>query len=169
MTITTLRYSEPLIRAAVFAFWRRTVGVGFLVAMALLAGALGFLVWQGDRSWLVGVFGSVLAAGLGFVALLYAVHLRNGLGAFRRMGEPVATMELADASFTLASGLGRSTLPWSSVKEVWRFRSCWLLLFSKAQFVTLPLDSLPADVRRFIVERVQAAGGRVVGEGSGEV
>lgn len=161
--VTTLEYTEPLVRGAVVAFWRRTVGIGCFVALALLACSLAFLLWQGDRSWLVGAIGAVLFFGLGFASLVYFVHLRKALSKFRGMGSPVATMELADASFTISSGLGSTSLQWSAVSEVWRFPSFWLLLFSKAQFVTLPLASVPAEAQEFILSRVSAAGGKVAG------
>jgi hypothetical protein len=159
--IATLEYSEALVREAVFAFWRRTVGIGFFVALALLACSLAFLLWQGDRSWLVGAMGAFLFFGLGFALLLYVVHLRNALARFRGMGSPVATLELAEASFSLSSGLGSTSLQWSAVSEVWRFPTFWLLLFSKAQFVTLPLATVPVEARDFIIGRVSAAGGKV--------
>lgn len=160
---TTLEYSEALVREAVRAFWRRTVGVGFVVALTLLAGSLAVLLWHGDRSWFVGAIGAFLLFGLAFAALVYTVHLRNALAKFRGMGPPVATLELADDTFTVASGLGRSSLPWSAVTEVWRYPTFWLLLFSKSQFITLPLASLPADAQTFILARVAAAGGKVAG------
>ena len=79
------------------------------------------------------------------------------------MGAPTATLSLDDASFTMSSGLGSASLKWSSVTEVWRFPSFWLVLFSKAQFVTLPLASVTAEAQAFILSRVSAAGGKVVG------
>lgn len=161
--VATLEYTEPLVREAVFAFWRRTVGVGFLVAPGLLACALGYLLWHGDRSWLVGAMGACLLFGPGFALLLYAVHLRSAMARFRGMGAPVATIELAEASFTMSSGLGSTSLQWSAISEVWRFPSFWLLLFSKSQFVTLPLAAVPAEARSFILDRVTAAGGKVAG------
>jgi len=161
--VTTLEYTESLVREAVFAFWRRTVGIGFFVALALLACSLAFLLWHGDRSWLVGAIGAFLVFGLGFAFLVYFIHMRNALAKFRGMGSPIATLKLADASFTISSGLGSTSLQWSAVPEVWRFPSFWLLLFSKAQFVTLPLATLPADAQEFILSRVSAAGGKVAG------
>ena len=103
---TRLVYTEALLRRAVFAFWLRTVGIGFLVALALLACSLAFLLWRGDRSWFVGALGAFLVFGLGFAALL---------------------------------------------------------LFSKARFVTLPLADIPSDAQELIMNRVAAAGGKVVG------
>jgi hypothetical protein len=158
-----LDYTEPLLRAAVFAFWRRTVGVGFLVALGVVFGAWVFLLWQGDRSWVVGLLGAVLGFGGMFAVVVYLVHLRQALAKFRAMGAPTATWSMDDASFTLASGLGSTSLAWSSIVEVWRYPAFWLVLFSKAQFVTLPVAALPDDVRAFILDRVAAAGGKVVG------
>jgi hypothetical protein len=50
---TTLIYTEPVLRQAVFAFWRRSVGVGFIIALAVVALSLGALIAQGAASWLV--------------------------------------------------------------------------------------------------------------------
>jgi hypothetical protein len=158
----TLAYTEPLVREAALAFWRRTVGVGFFIALALLLCTVSFLAWHGDRSWFVGALGSFLVFGLAFALLVYFVHLRNALARFRAMGEPVATLSLSEASFTLSSGLGSTSLQWSAVKEVWRYPSFWLLLFSKSQFVTVPLASVTAEAQAYLLSHVAAAGGKVV-------
>ena len=160
---STLAYTESIVREAVLAFWRRTVGVGLFVALGLLLCSLSFFVWRGDRSWVVGALGAFLVFGLGFALLVYFVHLRNALAKFRGMGTPTAMLSLDDASFTMSSGLGSTCLQWSAVTEVWRFPSFWLVLFSKAQFVTLPLASVTAEAQAFLLSRVSAAGGKVVG------
>lgn len=161
--VVRLDYTEPLLRAAVLAFWRRTLGAGFVAAFVLILGALVFLLWRGDRSWVVGLLG----AGLGFAVVIaggvYVVHLRNALAKFRAMGAPTATFSMDDASFSLASDLGSTTLAWSAITEVWRFPRFWLVFFSRAQFVTLPVANLAADAQAFVLERIGAAGGRVVG------
>ncbi len=137
----------------------RTIGVGYCVALAVVAGSLGFLWWSGDRTWLVGALGTALAFGTIFAAALYVVQLRGTLARFRAMGAPVATLALGDASFTVASGAGSATLQWSTVTEVWRFPGFWLLVFTRSQFVTLPLAGIPPDAQAFILGRVAAAAG----------
>lgn len=161
--VAKLEYTEPLLREAVFAFWKRTVGIGFFVALTLLLGSLAFLVWRGDRSWFVGALGSFLVLGLGFPFVVYFVHLRNAMVKFRGMGAPIATLSLDDASFSISSGLGSTSLQWSTVTEIWRFPSFWLLFFSKAQFVTVPLSGVSPEAQAFIISRVSAVGGKVVG------
>jgi hypothetical protein len=160
---TVLEYTGPLLREAVWAFWRRSVGVGILIALTACAAMLAFLLVQGDRSWIVGVLAAVLFFGAMFVAAIYFVHYRNTLRRFHDLGTPRATLRATKDSFTVSSGAGSSTMPWSMVIEVWKFRNCWLLLFSKAQFITLPLASLSEEARAFVHERVVAAGGKVDG------
>ncbi len=161
--IVTLEYTETLLREAVFAFWKRTVGVGFFVALALVLGSLAFLVWRGDRSCVVGALGAIAVLGLGFAFVLYWAHLRNTMAKFRGIGAPVATLTLDDERFGVSSGLGTASMPWSSVIEVWRFPTFWLLMLSKAQFVTIPLGTVSSEMQAFIISRVCAAGGKVVG------
>jgi hypothetical protein len=159
----TLIYSETLLRQAVFAFWRRSVGVGFIVA--LLVGALGLIVLiaQGVASWLAGALAAVLVLGIGFAAAVYFVHYRKSLRKFRQMDKPQATFRADESSFTMSSDIGTTTLQWSAVKELWQFPSVWLFLYSKAQFSTLPLACLSPETQAYIVQRVRASGGKVDG------
>jgi drug/metabolite transporter (DMT)-like permease len=159
----TLIYSETLLRQAVFAFWRRSVGVGFIVA--LLVGALGLIVLiaQGVASWLAGALAAVLVLGIGFAAAVYFVHYRKSLRKFRQMDKPRATFRADESSFTMSSDIGTTTLQWSAVKELWQFPSVWLLLYSKAQFSTLPLACLSPETQAYIVQRIRESGGKVDG------
>ncbi len=159
----TLIYSEPLVRQAVFAFWRRSIGIGYVLALIVTAFSLGFLIAQGNSSWLVGALATVLALGVAFVVLLYFVHYRNSLSKFREMDSPHANFRADEAAFTISSGIGATTLQWSAIKELWQFSGVWLFLYSKAQFSTLPLASLSPEMQAFILQRVQAAGGKIVG------
>ena len=158
---TTLIYNERVLRDAVFAFWRRTVGIGFLIVLSVAALALSVLVVRGDASWLVGVLASALAVGLAFVGALYVVHYRNALTKFRAMGDSQAIFSAAESSFTFSSKLGTTTLGWSAVEELWQFETVWLLLFSKAQFSTLPVACISPEMQIFIVQRIRSAGGCV--------
>ncbi|MBD8879115.1 YcxB family protein [Rhodanobacter sp. 7MK24] len=156
-----LTYSESLVRYAVTRFWWRVVGVRFLIALVLLATCLGFFLYNGDTSWLVGAMGAVLVFGALFAVLIYVVHYRNSLHKLRAMGSPHAHLVASDDTLSFSSGAGLAALPWSSIVEVWQFPQCWLLLFSKAQFVTLPLTSVAPEARAFILQRVQSAGGKI--------
>lgn len=69
-----VRYSQALVRAAVRAFYGRALRQGFGVSGALAflvaLAALGYLVFEGDRSWLVGAVAACL--------LLLALILASG-------------------------------------------------------------------------------------------
>jgi hypothetical protein len=157
----TLVYTVPLLREAVLGFWRRSVGIGVLIVFPFLAAMLALDLASGDRSWRVGVLGSVLLLGVAMVAAIYFVHYANAIRKFKDMGAPQATLSTSESSFTVVSGAGSSTLPWSSVTEVWKLKRCWLLLFSKAQFITLPLACVPDEMRAFVLQRIVAAGGKI--------
>lgn len=158
---TTLVYNERLLRQAVLKFWWRTVGVGFFIALGVVAGSFGLLLSRGYRSWLVGVLATVLLFGVAFVVLIYFVHYRSSIRKFKAMGSPEATLTASESSLSFSSGAGSSTFPWSAISEIWRFPDLWLVLFSKAQFTTLPLANMAPELRAFVLERVRASGGRV--------
>lgn len=156
-----LTYSKPILREAVRGFWWRVVGFRFLTVLVLSAAAFIMLVLRGDTSWLVGVSASVLVLGFTFTVALYIVHYRNVLHKLKAMGNPQATLDASEASLSLSSGAGTATLPWSAITEVWKFKSCWLLMLSKSQFITLPLAGVTPEVATFILSRVRASGGSV--------
>jgi len=97
------------------------------------------------------------------IVAVYFVHSANMRRALKDMGAPEATLSATDSTFTVASGAGSSTISWSSVTDVWKLKRCWLLLFSKAQFMTLPLADISEEMRAFSVQRIVAAGGKVNG------
>jgi hypothetical protein len=159
--VATLTYSEPLVARAVRTYWVRSMGFSVLIAVAAVVGLLTWRLMQGDRSWVVGLLAAVAALGFVLPAAAYLGHYRNSMAKFREMGNPVATLSAEQASFTLASDVGTSTLKWTAVVEVWCFEKFWLFLFSKAQFATIPLDGMSPQMQTYVLERVKAAGGRV--------
>src|SRR5436190_1746859 len=139
MKVYQLHYSEALIRNAVWAFWRRVTGWRYFVAIALAVGAFIYSVMSGDRSWRVGVSASIFCLAVIFAVALYFIHFRGSMTRFRRMQSPEATFEAGDDRFRVTSDVGSFEMPWSTVTEVWQFPEVWLLFFSRAQFITLPL------------------------------
>lgn len=158
---TTLVYSQSLLLRAVWRFWWRTVSLRFLIPGVLMATVLAIELADGNRSWMVGMLGSALVLGAIFPLAIFVAHYRNALHSWQAMGEPRARFVASDRTFKLSTGAGISTLPWTSVREVWQFQDFWLVLFSRAQFATLPLAGVTPEVRAFMVERVQAAGGKI--------
>jgi hypothetical protein len=157
----TLTYTEELVAQAVRLYWRKTVGLRLLFAVALM---ISFLTWRlidGDRSWIVGLVGAVVLLGVFVPLAVYVTHYRNSMGKFREMSQPTAELVADQDAITLSSERGSSALKWELVKEVWRFETVWLLLFSKAQFVTLPLADVPEPMQGFILERVRRSGGKI--------
>jgi YcxB-like protein len=157
----TLIYSPVLLQRSVRAFWWRSMRRYVLLVAPAIALWLGVQLRRGDRGWLVGATATLLGVVCALIVTVYRVHAANSLAKFRGMGEPVAQFGADDDGFRFVSGAGSSTLAWSSVTEVWTFDGFWLLLFSKAHFVTLPLDALSADARAFVLARAAAAGARV--------
>jgi len=161
--VATLHFSQELVRHAVLSYWKRIVGWKFSIAVAMCGTALVLLVRSGDRSWIVGALAAVLFIAVLMAAMIYVVHLRNSLAKLRALGKPVATIVAEDATFTVESEAGSSTLPWSSVQDIWPFEMYWLVMFSRAHFMTLPVADMPIDMRIYIQERVAASRSAHVG------
>jgi hypothetical protein len=161
MTSIKLHYSEALIRRAVFAFWWRATGWLYFLAGLVVLIAFCYGLWSGDRSWWVGVFGTILGMAVIVAAALYIVHLRDSLNRFRRMRNPQATFELGEERFRVSSDVGTSEMDWKTITEIWCFPDFWLLKLSRAQFITLPAADLSADARDFILAKAKSCGAKV--------
>jgi hypothetical protein len=161
--VATLHYTEELVRSAVLSFWKRSVGWKLIASVVACGAGFTFLFATGDRSWRVGALGVFVALAALLVAMAYVVHLRQSLKKLRALGSPIATFAAEEACFTLTSDVGSSTFKWSVVHDVWQFEQYWLLLFSRAQFVTLPLADLPGEMRAYVLEKVMAPKSRDVG------
>ena len=157
----TLHYDEELLRRAVLRYWWRQIGIGYILALAVLAACLIILIESGNTSWFVGATGTVLGMCLFVMIALYVVSYRRALQKLKMMGEPQATLILSESSLTMSSGAGSSTVPWSTITEIWQFPDFWLLFFSKTNFSTLPLADVSPEARAFFVERVRASGGKI--------
>jgi hypothetical protein len=151
------RYAEDVLREGVRAFvWRRLVREQKLTGAALLFVAimLAWLVHRGDRSWAVGFMASALLVVLVMVVAVWRVHQAHALDQLRRMGEPaIAEFSLDDTGMTVESRIGASTVPWSGITEIWALPRSWLLFAGRHQFMTLPLDGVPAEALAMIAER----------------
>jgi len=157
----TLHYTEPLMRRVVFAFWFRTVGIVFPLVLILAAALIGLATFLYGMNWYLAVLSAVVILGTLLIAVIFAAHYRHTLERFRKLNAPRATLSVDNERFTVTSDLGSSTMTWRAVTELWCFPEFWLILFSKAQFVTLPLSGISAEMRKFIREQVQLAGGKV--------
>lgn len=157
MHVVTLRYSESLVRSAVRAFALRSFAQSY--AVWLLAICLGVMLLtlqlrDGVGGWWLGFIDGLLLVVVLLPLGVFVAHRRHSMEILRRMRSPVATLAYDERDLTMRSDLGATTLPWSSVREVWRFDQFWLLLLSRGQFVTLPLGDLDEQTRSWIVRTV---------------
>lgn len=157
-----LRYSEPLLREVVRVFvfraLLRQLGLSFFIVVGFLILALGWSVSRQDNGWMVGFLAATVFFIGVFLAMVYVAHFRNTIGRFRQMRTPEATLTYDEEKIGFTSELGSATMPWSAITEVWRHPRFWLLLFSRSQFVTLPLDGLDEAAREFITRKTSQSG-----------
>jgi hypothetical protein len=161
MKLIELRYSVVTVRRAVWHYWWRSIGVRYLLAILLIAASFSYGVAHGDRSWLLGALGAVLALAISFAAALYLVHIRAAVKRFDRLENACASIGLTDTRVRLESKAGSSEVGWEMVREVWRFPTIWLLVFSPAHFVTLPLADLDPEAQEMILTNVRRRGGKI--------
>ena len=153
--IVKLRYDEPLIRKAVSAFWWKSIGKKAVIGIPLSTVCAIYIVSRGNWFWTVIVLMSVLAIVSLLLVALYIAHKKHAVDKLHTMVEPTAEIRVDADSFSITSELEARELNWSVLPDLWKFDDFWLLFFAKADFVTLPLVSIPIEMRNFISEQIQ--------------
>ena len=157
----SLIYTESLVRRSVRRFCGRTIGWLYPVVLLMMFTLTCWFLFEGDRSWFVGVMGTVLLLGTLVPVVLYRNQMAVSLAKFHALeGHPVS-FRATDEKVTIRAASAASELQWKAITEVWRYPDCWLLLLSRVQFMTFPLEGVPLDAQAFLLERVKANGGRV--------
>ena len=158
----SLSYSQPLVKRAALAFWRRKVGVALPLAFVVTVGAwLYTVVVARDSSWMAGATGAILLFCAVLVGAVFFSQYRSSLQRLREMRTPAAVFRAGDDGFELNSDIGSVKLAWTSVKEIWQFQEFWLLMFSKHQYNVIPTSNFTLEMKDFVVHKVTASGGKV--------
>jgi hypothetical protein len=157
----TLDYSALVIRKAVFVFWRHMVGFTFIFLLILLGISSAIMNYYGYPSWLVAITAALTTIGFLLSCAIFKVHYTNSLKKFRHLRDSSLLLRVNEKYFTFISASGVVNLQWATVKDLVKDPDVWIFLFSKSEFSTLPLANISNDMKEFIQNRVQAAGGKV--------
>jgi hypothetical protein len=150
-----------VLKRGVMHFWLRFVNWHGFLALALSVVLFLYLLFTGERSWLLGVSGTVTLLGIIFALRLYFAYLGRALGRFERMKSKSVQITFTDESFSTTTDLGSGSVNWNNIRFIWRFPDVWLLFLEWNNFMSLPTENLDDEVKAFIVERVQGHGGKV--------
>lgn len=162
MEAIKLEYSESLIKRTIKSYWWRQIGPVFLSVTVLMTVLLIYLLVKGDRSWLVGLIGTVISMAVSVMTASYFVHLKRSLTKLRSMGKPEGILELEDARIRITSDMGSSYVQWSLIKQLWRFDEAWLIFFSAGEFMTLPIKNISTENKEFMLSKLQQVGAKIV-------
>jgi hypothetical protein len=157
----TVTYDRHIIRRSVRCFWLRFTWKGML-AMAIMVPLIASQILSGDRSWGVGFGLAVCLMGIFTAATLYFVLLSRSMQKLNGNPTKEVRMTFTEERFSIVASDSDGTMPWKSIKRIWRFSDCWLIfLGGGASYFTLPLKSVNSMVQAFIIQQVKAHGGRV--------
>jgi len=156
----TIQFTEEHVKYACRKFFARFIGVGFPIACLLVAGVAILRMASGKTDLLAGVFLTVAVVGMVFVVAAYFQRRAHSLSHFRQTGETVS-YELSEDFFKANSSLGSIEMKWESFKAIWTFPKVWLLMFDKANYLTLPADQISGDIKDFLKRKIISVGGKI--------
>lgn len=148
-----VRYDEATVRAAVRAYvWRRFVVENrpMWITGAAMAALTVYLAVEGDRSWLLGLFGVVAALPALLLLTGWRAHFVNTVGKVRRMKTPEARFALDADGVKISAEDGDATIKWSAVSEIWERQDAWTVFLAPNQFFLLPTEGLSPETLDFV-------------------
>lgn len=156
-----MTYSLPVLKKSVFRYWKRALGWRYFIAMLFVSFCFISALIKGDTSWMMGAFAVIFTLGLLFGASVYLNNRYHVLGTFNALQDPTVTFKVYDEKFGLSSELGEGEWPWSAIKEIWQYPDTWLVFLARASYATFPLNTIPTEAQRFVLEKVEEAGGLI--------
>lgn len=157
----SVTYERSMAFEAARAYSLRAIGWVMPLATLLLVFGLGELLSAGDRSWLVGVGGTILVLGLAVAVATFVAPYRRALATFDRMASHTAEFVFDEDHLSVSSDLGQQQFAWRVIERVMRRPRIWFLVLRGATYITLPTAELSPDAQAFIQQQVVKHGGRV--------
>lgn len=143
-------YSEKIIRASVFSYWKKKLG-GHLFWAVPVAVLSALVIWKAPEDWhFASLFLVPSSIGIFAATLAYFVHLKRSLRLFSELGERECEWRFDDEGFAIKSCIGETKLKWFVLKEILRFPEHWLFVFKSGACCTLPSSDVPQDCADFI-------------------
>lgn len=153
-----VHYDHRIIRTALNNYFMRRLGRTTFWAVGGVAMLASIQVvvagWNPVSMLLIGC----LAIIMGVMGWGYLLRLRQSETFLSKMSEPTVTFAFTDEGLRTQSELGASLLKWETFDEVLCFRSVWLLVYAKSGYLTLPTETLTAEVRDLIRSKLRREG-----------
>jgi len=144
-----------MVKTVVRRFILRLLGVGYFIALLVIALVLAYLAINRINELTTGAIAVVFLLGVFFPPVLWWKMESNGLSRLRRMSTPQVRFVFDDKGVTANSELGAGTVGWKSIEKIWEFPEAWLLFVGKQQYVTVPLAALTEELKQVIKEEVE--------------
>jgi hypothetical protein len=148
-TITYL-YSAPIARAAAWSFLTRW-GRSAVVCAVIIASVGIFNVCTGTVTWLT--VGAVLLPIT--LPLAWASYVKKAVKIADAMPDKTISVTVTDECLCFRTSQHMSEYKWPLIKEVWRFKTLWLLFtYSNQVYTVLPRAALDIELEEFITKAV---------------
>ena len=152
----TVRYDHRIARRALNLFFKRRLQWSLLATPAVLALFLYFYI-RGSWTTFDQILCSVLIAVVGLVGYIYFLRRRTSYQFFQRTEDPSVHFEFTTEGVKVSSELGSSELKWKAFNEILKSAELWLLVYYGSGYLTLPIEALSPECRRFIEERLRSS------------
>lgn len=153
-----IRWTEAMMRDVVHRWWLRAAG-GWTFALASfgIAGT-AYALAHGDRSWIVGVFGTLSVVVLGLSWALRRAHMKQAVERVRQLDRGRAQLTITADGLVFEVAQGAHRIAWDELSELCMHRGYWLLMRAPNDWSTLPTAALDAAQLDYVAAHFRNAG-----------
>lgn len=108
----------------------------------------------GERDWVIGVLGTVLAGLIFLRFAIYFIRLQQATKRYDRMVSKEITVVLNEECISIRSDLGCSELPWKFINKIWKFPEFWIVFLTGYPPIALPFSALDGKTQEFLISQV---------------
>jgi hypothetical protein len=157
----TLHYTPALIRYSLRHSIVRILGPLYFIALLVTCVALMFLIYQGQRDWLVGVIGFACVWGILLPIVAMVVRTREAMRRFGQLDGGAVDVDIGSRRLLAYSNLGSTEIPLSRISKVWQYRDVWVLLEGRTIIMSLPIAQVDDLVKQAWLNNLRAAGAKI--------
>jgi hypothetical protein len=140
----------------------RTIGPAAVVVWVLFVAWLLQRVVAGERSVFVGALGAVVVLAAFYYGAAFSAAHRRAVATFDRLADKTSEFVFTEDGFSMRDDLGYREWPWRAVREVWRTKRAWIVIFAaRSGYLAMPIADISDQTKVFVVEHVTRHSGRV--------
>lgn len=154
----TFEYTDELLRSAMRAYWWRLQGRRVIGSVLFTTAIFAYLLYELGDSWMVGVFGALIAVQLVSMIKTRIILVDATLKKWCKHDDRTAHFRFSNSGVEIELATSSSRVAWDKFEKLWKCSSVWFLFLSEHEPMIIPAAALSDDLRTTITRKLMREG-----------